>query len=240
MITESELLLAARGFDDWIQVAVLALVFGLPALNGVVKAIAAKLNKTKAEAESPMPPPRRERSRPPVARPRGSKPDPAHQQGPPVARPQPPRPTASQPRRHAPKEAKPSAVGSLIELIREHIEEKPRPAPPRRPTAKQERPLPKPAKKIQRQPLRAALPSTIKKSKRRVSISERERQQAKRSEERLGHLREGVVAPIVEQPIDHSEHWHTRMNRRTLRRAIVLSEVLAPPLALRAPVENRW
>lgn len=232
MSAESELLLAAGGSPDWIQGVVLLLVIGLPVLNGIVKAIAGKLSGTKDETASPTPQ-QRERSRPPVARARGSKPQPAHQPPPPVARPQPPRPAVSPPRRSAPQDAPPPAFAPLIEMIRERIEERPR-------VRQQQRPAPKPVEKPQRQPVRSARPSSTKKRKQHESIAERERRLSRAREERMGHVREGVVAPVVQKPIDHADHWHTRMNRQSLRRAIVLSEILAPPLALRPPVENRW
>lgn len=233
MSAESELLLAAGGSRDWIQGVVLLLVVGLPVLNKIVKAIAAKLSGTEDETEAPTPPQRRDRSRPPVARARGSKPQPAHQPPPPVARPQPPRPAVSPPRRSAPQDAPPPTFAPLIEMIRERIEERPR-------ARQQQRPGPKPVEKPQRQPVRSARPSSTKKRKQRESIAEREQRRAKQGEERMGHVREGLVTPLVERSIDHSDHWHTWMTRQSLRRAIVLSEILAPPLALRPPVEDRW
>lgn len=233
MSAESELLLAAGGSRDWIQGVVLLLVVGLPVLNKIVKAIAAKLSGTEDETEAPTPPQRRDRSRPPVARARGSKPQPAHQPPPPVARPQPPRPAVSPPRRSAPQDAPPPAFAPLIEMIRERIEERPR-------VRQQQRPAPKPVEKPQRQPVRSARPSSTKKRKQHESIAEREQRRAKQGEERMGHVREGLVTPVVERSIDHSDHWHTWMTRQALRRAIVLSEILAPPLALRPPVEDRW
>lgn len=233
MSAESEVLLAAGGSRDWIQGVVVLLVIGLPVLNKIVKAIAAKLSGTEDETEAPTPPQRRDRSRPPVARARGSKPQPAHQPPPPVARPQPPRPAVSPPRRSAPQDAPPPAFAPLIEMIRERIEERPR-------VRQQQRPGPKPEEKPQRKPVRSARPSSTKKRKQRESIAEREQRLAKQGEERMGHVREGLVTPVVERPSDHSDHWHTWMTRQSLRRAIVLSEILAPPLALRPPVEERW
>lgn len=233
MSAESEVLLAAGGSRDWIQGVVLLLVIGLPVLNKIVKAIAAKLSGTEDETTSPTSPQQGERSRPPVARARGSKPQPAHQPPPPVARPQPPQPAVSPPRRSAPQDAPPPAFAPLIEMIRERIEERPR-------ARQQQRPAPKPVEKPQRQPVRSARPSSTKKRKQHESIAERERRRSRDREERMGHVREGLVTPVVERPIDHSDHWHTWMTRQSLRRAIVLSEILAPPLALRPPVEERW
>ncbi|MCH7595293.1 MAG: hypothetical protein IID35_01935 [Planctomycetes bacterium] len=230
MSAESEVLLAAGGSRDWIQGVILLLVVGLPVLNKIVKAIAAKLSGTEDETEAPTPPQHRDRSRPPVARARGSKPQPAHQPPPPVARPQPPRPAVSPPRRSAPQDAPPPAFAPLIEMIRERIEERPR-------VRQQQRPGPKPEEKPQRKPVRSARPSSTKKRKQRESIAEREQRLAKQGEERMGHVREGLVTPVVERPSDHRHMW---MTRQSLRRAIVLSEILAPPLALRPPVEERW
>ena len=131
MSAESEVLLAAGGSRDWIQGVILLLVIGLPVLNKIVKAIAAKLSGTEDETEAPTPPQHRDRSPPPVARARGSKPQPAHQ---------PPQPAVSPPRRSAPQDAPPPAFAPLIEMIRERIEERPR-------VRQQQRPGPKPEEK---------------------------------------------------------------------------------------------
>lgn len=67
-------------------------------------------------------------------------------------------------------------------------------------------------------------------------IEEREARQAQRVERRIGHV-ETHVAPVQAETATRSE-GAAPFDRQTLRRAIVLSEILGPPVALRGGADR--
>ncbi len=246
-------------------VVIAFVVFGNIA-NSIIKSIKEKKGREK-ELTTPMPkpPPAQQRggepSPFPTARPRPARPEVARplpptrptSPPPPVARPapgtQPPRPAKTL---GIPRELLPEGLEEILaEVVPGLVRPKPRPQtqPPTQPPTTPTTPT---TGKAASPRGRTAPPP--KRSKKKVS------QRPADSAERLGTLtssfddekpRESSVAAHVESHISHLKHpvddvplgtaAHARRlpSRAALRHAVIMSEILAPPRALR-PIEDRF
>ncbi len=215
-------MLAIQDPGDWIQGIVVLIIIVGSALSGLAKAISAKLNRSRMEVEA-------ERERQQRSSPRRM----ADSPPPPTARPMsPPRlqpptfqrrvakpfiPSPSQPRTELPRSL-PPMVKTLLEAVLHTEIEVP---PPPRPVCLQPPPPPRPAR-----------PKLAKPPVGRRSIEEQEERKAELVEKRIGHVQTHVTPTTVAEagagPFERPTH-------RDLRRAIILNEILSPPLALRPP-----
>lgn len=218
-------MLAIPDISDWVEGIIVLVIIAGSALSGIVKAIITKLNRSREEVEAERelqerPPPQRMTQRPtvpPVARPMPPRRPAATLEHRPVARPMmPQRPTAE-----IPKSLQPM-VQTILDVVLdgavdvEDVFGKPKP-----------RPTPPPA------PPRTAKATVPKRPARRRSIEDREEQKAKLVEKRIGHVETHVASATPTSTTDADFEWFERPTRTDLRRAIILNEILSPPLALR-------
>jgi hypothetical protein len=94
-------------------------------------------------------------------------------------------------------------------------------------------PKPQPRRDIPPLPPRAAKATGSKRPAKRRSIEEREEQKDKLVEKRIGHVEPRVAPATPLSPADFHAEFFERPTRKDLRRAIILNEILSPPLALR-------
>jgi len=242
--------LLAQGSPEWLEnligVAVVALAVIGHLANAWINNIKEKKKREK-ELSSPLPKPKPPASRQPLQPARPLPPTRPRPQQLPTARPaqeaQPPRPARTL---GIPRELLPEGLGEIIaEVAPELVRPKPRPPasppvqrPPVRPPIPERRPSPKP-------PPRPVEP----KSERPADSSER-----------LGTLTSSIEdeAPTESTVAAHVESHMTRLDhpvedaeigaatqarrvpsRAALRHAIIMSEIISPPLALR-PIEHRF
>ena len=208
-----------QGMDDWIQIIILALVAGSAIFGKVTKTLIRKFSPKKDPDTPvlgrPVPLPRRP---PPPARP-VARPMPSPEGSGPVAPPARPRPVSKFPR-----------VESLPEMLREvfaqlgDVGETPqsKPAPP--PTARS-------------RPAHAA-PGVERTGRQPVAARKRTRSkagttQAVKARPRSVSVEKGGIrrTQIKDSPLGTVRH----PTRASLRRAIIMNEILSPPLALRRP-----
>jgi len=216
---------------DWVEAIIVVIVLVGSALSALAKAITNKMRKQQMpdllepESESSEPEPaRRTRPIPPVARPLSQ---PIERRV--IVRTQ--RPISSQDEKRADYEfevALPEAVRPLVEMLLDKTvgdaEERPRPAPPP-PPPRVSRPRPQRPRSQRRQLEKPSAPAITEREARLRDIAERE-------ERRIGHV-ETHVAPTTTEELQAQPGVAGLLDRRSLRRAIILSEVLGPPLALR-------
>lgn len=255
----------AQGNFDWMEniygiIVIAFVVFGNIA-NSIIKSIKEKKEREK-KLTTPMPEPLPTQQRPggpsafPTARPRPTRPEVARplpptrptSPPPPLARPapeaQPPRPAKTL---GIPRELLPEGLQEVLaEAVPELVRPKPRPQTP--PSA--QRPPVRTQQKASSGRQRTALPSERSKMKKSQRPAD--------SAERLGTMtssfdveppRESSVDAYVESHISHLKHpvedvplgtaAHARRlpSRAALRHAIIMSEILSPPRALR-PIED--
>ena len=222
----SNTMLAIQDIGDWIETIIVVLVVAGSALGGIVKTIITKLNRSKAEIEAerelqqarPTAPRMMERPAiPPMARPMPPRRPAATYEHRPVARPMmPQRPQVEVPR------AIPPVVQTILDVVLDgavDIEDVfPKPQPHREPP---------PA------PPRTAKATGSKRPAKRRSIEDREEQKAKLVEKRIGHVERHVAPATPTSSTDIDSELFERPTRKDLRRAIILNEILSPPLALR-------
>ena len=226
-------MLAIQDIGDWINVIIVLVIVAGSALGGIVKAITAKLNRSREEVEAERDlqerqtsPRRMDRPAPPVARPMPPRrrPPPVMQR--PVARPfNPPAPqsqTAPQPEVST---TLPPMVKTILETFLDVDIERQPPQP--RPTSLQPPPRPRPAKSKVPKPAVG-----------RRSIEEREERKAKLVEKRIGRVEPHVASAVSPPSPDDSGSMFERPTHADWRRAVVLNEILSPPLALRPPNER--
>jgi len=236
-------MLAIKDIGDWVQVIIVLVIVAGSALSGIVKAIITKLNRSREEAEAererqgrPRPQRVTDRPAPPVARPMPPRHRPPMAMQQPVARPLPPqqRSQAEVPR------TLPPVVQTIWDVVLERAVDLetafPKPRPPQ-PTA--EPPVSGAARTYRAQP--PPVPPRVGKAivpKRPVgrrSIEDREEQKAKFVEKRIGHVEPHVASATPPSSTDAYSELFERPTRTDLRRAIILNEILSPPLALRRP-----
>lgn len=254
------MLAASSNLDDWIQIIILVLIFGGSALGAIAKKLITFFGPPKdqggratqiptVEADDSLASPRRQPT--PTARPAPAFPSarPAIPL-PPVAKPWPIAPVT--PNRPATREPeKPILADLLTEVFDQNRgDAKPVPADAASPMALpldlptvRPAPPPKTTQAEKRRSKREAKPRTQAKKRR---SRERKSSSVVRSEtdvvdpeKRLGHLhskieKESKQAPAPKAPVD-SIH---RPTKGDMRRAIIMSEILRPPLALRADDET--
>jgi len=225
-------MLAIKDIGDWVQVIIVLVIVAGSALSGIVKAIITKLNRSREEAEA-----ERERQ----GRPRPQRV--TDRSAPPVARPMPPRyrlPTAMQrPQVEVPRTL-PPVVQTILDVVLDGAVDLetafPKPRPPQ-PTA--EPPVSGAARTYRAQsppaPPRAGKATVPKRPVGRRSIEDREEQKAKLVEKRIGHVEPHVASATAPSSTDAYSELFERLTRTDLRRAIILNEILSPPLALRRP-----
>jgi len=145
----------------------------------------------------------------------------------PVAKPLPPQ-VRTQPPADLPP-AFPPVVRTILDMVLDGAVDLepavPTPPPPR---ARREGP---PA------PQRAKRPAPPRPKVGRRSIEEREERKAELVEKRIGHVQRHV-APATAASTETDSDAFDRLTRADLRKAIVLNEILSPPLALRATVDH--
>lgn len=222
-------MLAIRDIGDWVEgIIVLVIIVG-SALSGIVKAIITKLNRSREEAEA-------ERERQGRPRPQRVTDRPA----PPVARPMPPRyrlPTGTQqpaagplapqrPQAEVPRTL-PPAVQTILDVVLDGAVDLETAFPKPRP--------PQPRRELPPVPPRVGKAIVPKQPVRRRSIEDREEQKAKFVEKRIGHVEPHVASATPPSSTDIYSELFERPTRADLRRAIILNEILSPPLALRGP-----
>jgi hypothetical protein len=233
----------AQEFGDWIEGAIILVVLVGSALAGVGKAIIEKLNRRtpsarlEDEEEPPRPRPTAwDRPIPPVARPMAP---PAEVRRRVVIRTQPPTPQVGAPRKTDVEfeVAVPDAVRPIVEMLLGKTgpaEDRPRPrpaAPPPPPRLQR----PQRSKPVVAAPRRSE-PAITERAARLRDIEEREAQQARRVEKRIGHVETHVAAAHAEP--EGADGGSPALDRRALRQAIVLNEILGPPVAFRSVLDR--
>ncbi len=223
-------MLAVQNIGDWIEGIIVLVIIGGSALGGLAKAIIAKINRSREEADAQRelqerPPPRAmDRPALPMARPM-----PPRQRPQAITRERPAaRPLATQrPQVEVPKNL-PPMVQTILDVVLdgavdvEEVFRRPQP----RPSRTEPPPAPKPARKSVPKPVRRAQ----QRATGRRTIDDREEREAKLLEKRIGHVEPHVApAPLPEADPDSFE----RPTRKDLRRAIILNEILSPPLSIR-------
>ena len=222
-------MLAIQDIGDLIQGIVVLIIIAGSALAGLGKAITAKLDRAreaaKAKGEGQQEAPRTIRTVTPVARPM---PPPRRQPQlfeRPVARPLPPQ-VRTQPPADLPP-ALPPVVRTILDMVLDGAVDLeaavPTPPPPR---ARRER-APAPQRPQATAPLRPKVG--------RRSIEEREERKAELVEKRIGHVQRHVAPVAAPTTSDDGMTLFDRPTHSDLRRAIILNEILSPPLALRPP-----
>lgn len=228
------MMLAMKFDGDLIEGLIILVVVIGSALGGVAKSIIAKMNErrqARAEGEKDLmtPPPPREEARP-MSRP--------------VARPMPPRrPVRTRVEEPEPTLVEldvPEAVRPLVEMLlgRTHDDEEEAPPSPRPIPAP---PPARPATSVKRagsrpksEPRAEVGGRELTDVQRMEAIRRREEAQAQRAEKRIGHV-ETHVAPALgsAEPVVRSR-FAIPTDRNSLRRAIVLNEILGAPVSLRS------
>jgi hypothetical protein len=220
-------MLAIQDIGDWIQGIVVLIIIAGSALSGLAKAITAKLDRAreaaKAKGEGQQEAPRTIRPVMPVARPMPPPRRPPQLFERPVAKPLPPQ-VRTQPRADLPP-AVPPLVRTILDMVLDGAVdlEAAVPTPPR---ARPERP---PA------PQRAKPPAPPRPEVGRRAIEAREEQKAELLEKRIGHVQRHVAPATAPTSPDDGMTLFDRPTHSDLRRAIILNEILSPPLALRRP-----
>jgi len=222
-------MLAIQDIGDWIQGVVVLIIIAGSALAGLGKAITAKLDRAreaaKAKGEGQQAAPRTIRTVTPVARPMPPPRRPPQLFERPVAKPLPPQ-VRTQPRADLPP-AVPPLVRTILDMVLDGAVDLeaavPTPPPPQ---ARREGP---PA------PQRAQAPAPSRPKVGRRSIETREEQRAELLEKRIGHVQRHVAPVAAPTTSDDGMTLFDRPTHRDLRRAIILNEILSPPLALRPP-----
>ncbi len=224
-------MVAQIDFSEWGEFLVFAVVIAISAVNGLIKAAKNKREARQRELQIPSP----ESSRtPPSARPARERPSREEWQVVEPRKPIPLRPkTQTKPRplppRSGPVSESPSPANAsplfetLAEAIRDANKEKTRriekaqrqAAPPRQVAPKR-----KPQKKVH-QPVTE-----------RHFIEDHEREHEQSMDARIGHVAEGVVAPVADPYAKKSIGVHA-LGGVDLRQAIILKEILGLPVAMR-------
>lgn len=240
--------LAQGDSGNWIELIIYLVVIGGSMLGGISQWLIRKFSRESSDdtggprqehrpGRSPAPPGRRPESARPVARPMPRASDRARSEPQrPVAKPLPPRPV--QRPTATPAEKRPARTHRPVQPVaREPVRRRPAPPPPAAPPPKPPPPKPAPPRSAQVQQ-RAPKPAK-RKAKRRargpvdvVSEADVERALADRDFEHAlpdagpyGHSQQtSWLGDLAAQP-----------TRKALRQAIVMSEVLGRPLALRQP-----
>ncbi len=239
------------GLGDWIQTIIFLLVVGSAALGSIAKVLIRKFSPKEPPGPAKLDrrtAPRRQRPVPPlarpVARPMPQRPTPQAQAPPPVASPMGPQPKLDQPR-----------VDSLPEMLREVFSQltdtvetvQPRPPHPARPVGGPgQRPTPPRPKRSRRRPahpLGRTLPEAAPKTRRDMLAG-----RPGGTEGLLDGLAmswDSAYELPAQDGIQKSKGRGFQpgaiqhQTRASLRRAIIMSEVLGPPLAIRPP-DERW
>ncbi len=216
---------------DWIEGIIVLVIIAGSALSGIVKAIITKLNRSREEVEAERelqerPPPPRMTQRPampPIARPMPPRRRPPAVVQRPAAKPL----TSQRPQAEVPRTI-PPVVQTILDVVLDgavDVEDVLHRTQPQQSHA----PPPPPPRPTQSK--------VTKPAARRRSIDDREVQKAMLVEKRIGHV-EPKVAPVT-PPLstDADSELFERPTRTDLRRAIILNEILSPPLALRATID---
>ena len=216
-----------QGFDDWIQIIILALVAGSAVFGKVTKTLIRKFSPKK-DPDAPVlgrpeplprrpPPPAR-----PVARPMPQAPTATPQAAGPVAPPAQPRPASRFPR----VESLPQMLRGVFKQLGDAGE-----TPPSRSA-----PLP-----AAPPPQARAAPGIERAGRKPVAARKRARSKPGASpvagvRPLVASVAEGDVqeTQIKDSPLDTVRH----PTRASLRRAIIMNEILSPPLALRRDDER--
>ena len=225
-------MLALKFDGDLIEGLIILVVIIGSALSGVAKWIITRMNERRREQSdaekdlmAPPPPPPR-----PMAQPMSR----------PVARPMPPRrpvrPTVEGPEPTVVEFDVPASVRPLVEMLLGNTQEDEDEPPPLRPVPPPMRrsapvkrsvsqPRPAPRVEVGRRELTDAA--------RMEEIRRREEAQTQRSEKRIGHVETHVAPAIGSAEAVVRSRLTIPTDRGSLRRAIVLNEILGPPAALR-------
>ncbi len=218
-------ILAASSFEDWFKILFLILVFGGPIIGSVTKKLIAHFSpkeeeNTPAKPQSPQPPIRRRAPSAPVARPMTSPQSQASGERLSPNRPQgdsltPQRPVAGYPKPDIPARTTPPAV---------------------RPTAP--KPTPRPTSQVPADKARSRRRPVENKSSARSHKASRPSKKSKGKHQHgvLIDLHEGGEALVddLAMPVEKLSHRKRLLgSRASVRDAIMLSEILAPPLAMR-------
>ncbi len=233
-------ILAARGFDDWIQILIVIAVFGGPLLGNVLKKLIVHFSpqeddKEPAEPQSPTPSMRRRKPSVPVAKPMtSSRRETSSDRRAPVRPmpnvPPPPRPTVESPK---------TILGELESMLTGPTQDAPvRPARPTPRSTKPPIPRPKPPAKAlttrqdrRRQPARKKATQVPRKK-----VAASKKAPVAHTHGLLVDLHaggEGLVKDLAVPVEEISPRVGLLGSPAGLRHAILLSEILAPPLALR-------
>lgn len=212
----------SQGMDDWIQVIILALVAGSAVFGKVTKTLIRKFSPKKDPDTTVLGRPEPARRRPPpparpMARPMPQPPMATPQATGPVAPPARPRPVPKFP----PVESLPKMLREVFAQLRDAGETSPsRPSPP--PAAP-----PPPAR---------AMPGVERTGRKPVAARKRARSKPGATPAAgvwplVASVADGDVrkTQIKDSPLDTVRH----PTRASLRRAIIMNEILSPPLALR-------
>lgn len=216
-----------QGMDDWIQIIILALVAGSAIFGKVTKTLIRKFSPKK-DPETPVlgrpepalrrpPPPAR-----PVARPMPQAPTATPQGSGPVAPPARPRPVSKFPR----VESLPQMLRGVFAQLGEAGE------------ATQSRPAPPP---VAPPPHARAAPGVERTGRQPVAARQRTRSKAgtapaDKARPRVASVEKSGIrkTQIKDSPLGTVRH----PTRASLRRAIIMNEILSPPLALRRDDER--
>jgi len=241
-------MLAIRGDSDWIQGLVWIVIIGMSALGSLAKWLVAKAKERKEaarleeeEGRSLRPSPRQpgaERLRPPVARPmpprrRPAPPPMVRTIPPPTVRPAPRPPVSRQVVSRQIELDVPDSVKPLVQMLFGGAVEEDegvvgRPAPPLRPAAtRPKRPVSTPQPDSPR--------TRVGDQPSMEEIDRREEREARLAAQRIGHVETHIAASADAAARGPTSVWLDSADRPSLRRAIVLNEILGPPVSLRSP-----
>jgi len=223
----------ATDFGDWGQLVVFAIVVLMSGANGLIQA--AKKKREAKERERQMLEPKSLLA-PPEAKPARARPQPqpAEREMAKPLRPIPlrPKPRPTQPPRSSPVSTSPPTadVPHIFETLAEAIREANQEKPQRMRRSKR--------RTSAREPAPPIAPTTTPSKKDHQTVADRhfiadhEQEHQKSSAKRLGHVAEGLVAPRSD-PDATKTRKAAGLRGVDLRQAIILKEILGPPVAMR-------
>jgi len=224
----------ARGdLGDWGQLIIVALVFVASGVNGLIQAAKKKREAKERERQTPMskPSPTAPAVKPARARTVSRQTEQTQQPIPLGPKPQARRrPDSPQPRPSTVSQSPPPAVPPIFQSLAEAIREANKDKPQRSSRGKRA-----PAQTTAR-PVASAKPPK-KKAHQAVSdrrfIQQHEQEHKASMEKRLGGVAEGVVEPLEVNPYAKKIVGAAVLHGVDLRQAIILKEILGPPVAMR-------
>lgn len=250
-----EWILAKSEIEGWINIIIIALVVGGPVLNAILKTLIKQFSPKEEESSKPIPGVKIDK---PVAKPMPGRPTQTKQHRPPTAKPRPPvraeRPKP-QPKLELPIELPEILAEIFPDVVAPRRPQDRIPQPSESPPVSKhsDKPKPKQSRRVVRSQSTQSQVAEARKveAKKPVQQTTEDRLGTLSStfdaeDELLGHastridphpgsadLEDEHVAYDIPIPVDDFKAGVFHVDRMELRRAIILKEILSPPLALR-------